>query len=299
MSGSSVYSYVALNAILRVTSSIFKNKTEVNLKMTAKTITFSIQKGGASKTISSCTTSYLLSEMGYRVLHVDMDSQSNSSQMLAQIDDPTEAFGDQTVLEAIAEQNSAPFIFNLTDNLHLLPADEYVATLDRYLYEKYTGHKSLALKTALDPVKDQYDVIIIDTNPSLSLPTINAICAADYTVIMYEPSKFCHSALPRFIRTLEQAKEEVLPTIKIAGILRTLTDARRNDTKELIEMVAEEYPDYCFKTVISRRAATGRLPIFGFFGNSEINEATKQYQPFIKELIERCQIHRKVVSVKK
>jgi chromosome partitioning protein len=262
----------------------------------AKTITFAIQKGGASKTLSSCTTSYLLSEMGYKVLHVDMDSQANSSQMLAQIEDPTEAFGENTVLDAIIEKNAAPFITKLTDHLHLLPADEYLATLDQFLMKSYNGNPSLALKIALEPIKEQYSAIVIDTNPSLSLPTVNSICASDFTVIMYEPSKFCHAALPRFIRTLEDAQREIIPDIKIAGILRTLIDSRRNDTKELVEMVAEDYPGLCFNTIIHRRASTGRLPIFGYFNNSEVKEATKQYQAFVEELIERCQIHRKTVS---
>lgn len=79
--------------------------------------------------------------------------------------------------------------------------------------------------------------------------------ASDYVVMMFETTKFSYNALPRFIETIEGAKENGNATLQIAGVLATLSDARRTDSKKLLELVREEYKDLIFDAVISRRAA--------------------------------------------
>ena len=76
---------------------------------------------------------------------------------------------------------------------------------------------------------------------------------------------------------------------KVIGILRTLNDSRRNDAKAFNEMVAEDYPDYVFKTIITRKAPVGRLSLYGFRENSELKQALELYRSFYKELMERVE----------
>jgi chromosome partitioning protein len=255
--------------------------------MPAKIITFGIQKGGSSKTTTSGIVSYLLSQ-DYRVLAVDMDSQGNLTELLTMRD--VEDFRGMTVLEAMEEQDASGYICRITDTLHLLPAEDLLATFSRWLYNDYAGQEpALVLAQTLSTVRDNYDYIIIDTAPALGDQTINALAASDYVVAMFEASKFCYSALGRFLRTSDEVRKLVNPDLRVAGILRGLIDARRSDNKVLIELVAEDYGDLCFESVLTRNAAAGRVAIKGLFDNNEIKAAVAQYKPFVEELIERVE----------
>ncbi|MFB4165771.1 ParA family protein [Alteribacillus sp. JSM 102045] len=251
----------------------------------AKVVTFGIQKGGVGKTMTSGITAFLLARENYKVLGVDMDSQGNFTQFLSGYDDLA-VFENETVLEAIKDGDARPYIKVVDENLHLLPADDYLATIAQFLFREYNGNPSLALRKALDPIRDFYDFIIIDTPPALSEQTINALGASTHVVILFETSKFCYSAVPRFWDTIAAAKENINSELEIAGILRTLADAKRSDSKAMIELIGDSYPDHVFKTIIHRRAKTGRLPIYGLWNNPEAKSAFKYHSSFIKELKE-------------
>lgn len=251
----------------------------------AKIITFGIQKGGSSKTTTSGIVAYLLSEK-YRVLAVDMDSQGNLTELLTQQD--IYDFQGSTIFEALKIQDANGFIHEISDNLHIIPADDHIARFSSWLYgEPYKGNMSLVLLETLGTVRDNYDYIIIDTPPALGEQTINALAAADYVVAMFEASKFCYSALGRFLETCGHVQDKVNRDMQVAGILRCLIDTRRTDNKALIELVHEEYEEMCFETVMTRTAATGRISINGFVNNNELNQAVAQYRVFVEELITR------------
>lgn len=249
----------------------------------AKVISFGIQKGGSGKTTSAGICAHLLSK-NYKVLAVDLDSQGNLTELLTQRD--IYDFHGETILEAMKELDARRYVHELTDTLHILTAEDLLATFSRYLYMEHKGNKSLVLKQTLDTVKDNYDFVIIDTPPALGDQTINALAASDYAVVMFETSKFCYSALGRFLETVGHAQNMVNPSLKVAGILRTIVDARRSDAKAFVELIEEEYPNMAFKTIINRKASTGRLTISGFIDNPELATATQQYEEFLKELIE-------------
>lgn len=251
--------------------------------MTAITITYSIQKGGTGKTTSCGISAFLLSKMGYKVLSIDMDSQGNLTQLVSGYDD-LEPFYQETIKEALEFGDVNPFIRVASDNLHYVPADDYLVLIADY---KGPTPKSLLLRTAIEKVKEEYDFILIDTPPNLSIQTVNALMASDYVVIMFETAKFCYNAIPRFLDSITGARDNGNPDLKIAGILATLSDSRRNDSKELLELINEEYGDLVFKTIIARRAAIGRLSVYGFFDNPELRQATEIHKGFIKELLAR------------
>jgi len=252
--------------------------------MTTKTISFGIQKGGSGKTTTSGIVAYLLSKQ-YKVLAVDLDSQGNLTELLTKQD--IYDFHGRTILEALKDRDARNYIHRITDTLHILTAEDLLATFSRYLYTEYKGNKSTLLRETLETIKDNYDYIIIDTPPALGDQTINALAASDAVVIMFETSKFCYSALGRFIETVGHAQKIVNPNLKISGILRTIVDTRRSDAKAFVELIDEEYPNMAFDTMITRKAAIGRLTISGFIDNPELASATEQYKVFVKELIER------------
>lgn len=252
--------------------------------MVAQVISFGIQKGGSSKTTTAGVTSYLLSRQ-YKVLAIDMDSQGNLTEFLGRRD--VASFSGQTVLEAMKSNDVTDYIFEITDNLHLVPADDLLATFSRWLYNDHRGDKTKVLRESIEPVMDIYDYIIIDTPPALGDLTINALSASDRVVAMFEASIFCYGALGRFLETVWHVREKVNPNLAVAGILRGLIDARRTDNKALISQVAETYGELCFKTVLTRNAAAGRLPLVGFENNNELDRAVAQYVYFVEELLER------------
>jgi chromosome partitioning protein len=251
--------------------------------MTAKVITYSLQKGGVGKTTCCGLSSFLLSEMGYKVLAIDMDSQGNLTQLVSGYDD-LEPFYQETIKEALEYEDVNPFIKVASDNLHYIASDDYLV-----LIADYVGPvpKTMLLRKAIEKVKDEYDFILIDTPPNLSVQTVNALIASDYVVILFETAKFSYNAIPRFLDAITGARNNGNTALQVAGILATLSDSRRNDSKELLQLVREEYGDLVFETVIPRRAAIGRLSVYGFFDNPEIRQATEIHKDFIKELLDR------------
>lgn len=253
--------------------------------MTAQIISFGIQKGGSSKTTTSGVVSYLLSR-DHKVLTIDMDSQGNLTEFLTRRD--VVDFSGHTILEAMQNQDASDYIYPINNNLHLIAADDLLATFSRWLYSDYrNGDRSKVLHETLKPVMDDYDYIILDTPPALGDLTINSLAASDYVVAMFEASIFCYSALGRFLETCWHVREKVNPNMAVAGILRGLIDARRTDNKALIAQVEDVYGEMCFDTILRRNAAAGRLPITGFENNNELDQAVAQYEEFLKELLVR------------
>lgn len=250
----------------------------------ATVISVGLQKGGTGKSTTSSLIAYFLS-LKHKVLAVDMDGQGNLTQLLTGIEDITEIQG--TVHDAIWDEDATPYIMRINDTLHVLPGDENVNTLGPHFHitiPKRGGHYAVTLKEALDKVSDSYDYIIIDNPPALGELSVCSLTASDCVVVMFETSKFAHSSLHSYMKTIE-AVQNVNPKLKVAGILRAMIDNRRVDNKYYAELIKEEFGDLVFKTIIQRTAVVGRLPAFGIFGNSELNKVIKQYEPFFKELM--------------
>jgi chromosome partitioning protein len=223
-----------------------------------------------------------------------MDSQGNLTELLSE--QPSNEFVGKSVLEAMQHNDIKSYTVPINENLDLLPANNFLATLPRWIYTgvtyqgeslPYSGKPISILDKALDQVRDEYDFIVIDTPPSLSEQTTNALCASEFVVVLFESSNWCYSALPNFIDSVTSANEFGNRDTKVVGILRTLSDLRRNDAKAFNEMVEEDYPNEVFKTVITRRAPVGRLSLYGFNENTELKKALRPYRSFYKELMQR------------
>lgn len=262
----------------------------------AVTITMGIQKGGCGKSTTTGILSHLLSRDGYKVLAIDMDSQGNLTELLSE--QPSNEFIKKSVLEAIQENDVKKYIVSINDKLDLLPANNFLATFPRWIYTgktydggsiPFSGNPSLILDKALEPIRELYDYIVIDTPPSLSEQTTNSLCASDYVVVLFECSNWCYSAIPNFMDSVTGAQQFGERDTKVIGILRTMNDVRRSDAKAFNEMIQEDYPEEVFQTIITRKAPIGRLALYGFSQNTELKQALIPYESFYKELLERVE----------
>jgi chromosome partitioning protein len=270
----------------------------------AKVITFTIQKGGVAKTTSAAVVGYLLGEVfEKKVLMVDMDTQGNLSEVF--LKDRTKRLIKEgkipgTILEAMVdEEDVRPYIFNVMKNVDIVPASDDLAGLPAYLHDrdmfqekikqnptKY--HVSKLLKITLEPVMDQYDFIIIDTQPSLSELVTNAWVAADYIIIPFDLSRYAISALEDFFENLEQIQKNVNPNLKVYGILPTMVERVRTDHRFIMEEFSKDptYGRYILPYYIPRRASIGRLSHLKFFDNDELMDLCGSYIPLVKGLLE-------------
>jgi chromosome partitioning protein len=249
------------------------------------TISFGIQKGGVGKTTTTAITSYLLSKKS-KVLAVDFDSQGNLTAFLTKRN--IYDFTKNTVLEALKEKDPTKYIYQVSDNLHLLPAEDLLATFARYTYTKYKGNPNTVLRETLDVVKDRYDYILIDLPPNLGEQTINGLTASDYAVVMLQAEPFCFDALDRYIELLQHVQNLTNPDLRLAGILATMVDSRTTLDNAIVEQARRDYEDIVFNTLIRRRTRIKEFSIEGLQNRTRVDlAALRPYQDFIKELKER------------
>lgn len=249
------------------------------------TISFGIQKGGVGKTTTTAITAYLLSQES-TVLAVDFDSQGNLTQFLTQQN--IYDFTENTILEAVKEKNAIPYIHPISENLHILPAEDLLATFSRYIYQSYKGDPAQLLRETLDPIKDQYDYILVDLPPNLGDQTINGLTASDYAVVMLQSEPFCYDALDRYLETLALIQQKTNPNITLLGILTSMMDTRTTIDAAIIEKSREDYDDVVFETIIKRRSRIKEFTISGIQDKTKADrDALDTYYNFVKELKQR------------
>jgi chromosome partitioning protein len=268
------------------------------MKTMGTVISFGIQKGGCGKTTCTGMVATLLSREGHKVLAVDFDSQGNLTQFLAQCD-PYEFTG-KTVFQACKERNPKPYIVELTDTLHLLPAEDFLSKYGAWLFTEYVTilkgegvddkyALSKNLKETLDVVKDEYDYILIDLPPNLGEQTVNGMVASDCAIAVLQSEPFCKSALDRYLDTLEHSMEKVNPETTLLGILTSLIDPRHSMAQHVLSETKEEYGEVVFNTIIERKT---RIVEYSFAGIADLRRkedrvAQAMYMNLIKEIKER------------
>ncbi|SHK66016.1 ParA family protein [Alicyclobacillus tolerans] len=252
-----------------------------------KIISIGLQKGGVGKSTTTGITSFLLAQQGFHVLGVDFDSQGNLTQFLTRRS-PYD-FVHKTILEACKDGDPRPYIYQISDNLHLLPAEDFLSQFDKWIYTEVPVNQQMTvLLRTLNIIRDQYDFIFVDLPPNLGGLTLNGVCASDYCVVVMQSEPFAYDALDRYMELVEAAQQKVNPRLRIAGILTSLLDARTTIGNYIMERVKEEYEDFVFNTVIRRKSRIIEFSIEGIQTKSRADrEALAMYEEFVKELLNR------------
>lgn len=251
------------------------------------TISIGNQKGGVGKTTTTAITGYLLSKK-HKVLCVDFDSQGNLTQLLTQRN--IYDYSKLTIFEACKSRNPIPYIRRLTNRLHLIPADEMLATLPMWLRDQGVSDTTIVLKDTLAKVKERYDYILIDLPPNLGEHTVNGLVASDYAIAILQTEPLSYDALDRYIATMLHIKEVKKLDLVLCGILPTMVDVRTLIDKMIINKVRGEYEDLVFNTEIKRKNRIKEFSITGIQENSKHDTiALNNYYNFVEELELRVQ----------
>jgi chromosome partitioning protein len=215
----------------------------------ARIIAMCNQKGGVGKTTSTINLGAALAEYGRRVLLVDFDPQGALSVGLGI--NPHEL--DRTVYSLLMDRGTGVRdVIRVTNvpNVDLLPANIDLSAAEVQLVGEVAREQVLA--RVLRPIVDDYDVILIDCQPSLGLLTVNALTAAHGVVIPLECEFFALRGVALLVETIEKVKDRLNPGLEIDGILATMFDPRTLHSREVVARVVEAFSDQVFHTVIGR-----------------------------------------------
>ena len=250
-----------------------------------RTIAIANQKGGVGKTTTAINLSACLAEAGQRVLAIDFDPQGNATTGLGlekeQIEDTVYELllGDCTV--------EACLMHDVQENLDVLPSDSNLAGAEIELLD--VENKESVLNGYLETIRDQYDFIIIDCPPSLSLLTINALVAADTVLVPIQCEYYALEGLSQVLRTIGLVRKKMNPSLELEGVVFTMYDARTNLSLQVVENVKQNLNERIYKTIIPRNVRLAEAPSHGMPINLYDSRSTgaESYRLLAAEVISR------------
>jgi chromosome partitioning protein len=250
----------------------------------ARILAIANQKGGVGKTTTAVNVSAYLA-LGVRVLLVDLDPQANATSSLGL--DPNgvelstyDALIGQAPLRAAIVETGRP-------RLEIAPASRALAGAQVELVDM--ADRESRLKTALQEVADTYDVVIVDTPPSLGILTLNAMVAADLLLAPVQCEYLALEGVAQLMETIELVRATLNPRLELLGMLMTMYDPRTRLSPQVVDEVRRHFPDRTFQTVIPRSVRLSEAPSYGkpVLEYEPTSRGASAYADLAQELIQR------------
>jgi chromosome partitioning protein len=243
-------------------------------------IAFANQKGGVAKTTTTLNLGVAFSEYGLRVLCIDLDPQGNLTMSQGMNPDTIE----RSMFDVLVNRMPISEVI-ASREIDVAVASIDLAGADMALSSQIGRER--ALQRALEPIKERYDYILIDTPPSLGLLTINAFVAATGVIVPVQTEYLSLRGLVQLENTLEMVRENLNPTVAVMGILPTMYDKRLTHSREADEILRESFGPLVYQTRIRKTIRYAEAPVKGgsIMAYEPDGEAAELYRDLAKEVL--------------
>ncbi|MCI9053316.1 MAG: ParA family protein [Lachnospiraceae bacterium] len=225
----------------------------------SRIIAIANQKGGVGKTTTAINLSSCLAEKGKKVLVIDMDPQGNTTSGLGVDKNALEnTIYEMIIGECLLEECLLENVFN---NLSLIPSNVNLSGAEIELMD--IEGKEYIVRGQVNTIRDNYDFVIIDCPPSLSMLTVNAMTTADSVIVPIQCEYYALEGLSQLIHTITLVKKRLNPNLDMEGVVFTMYDARTNLSLQVVENVKNNLHQNIYKTIIPRNIRLAEAPSHG------------------------------------